>query len=91
MIRVFSFYANWRDENCVRLERIVPKSGWIVLTAVFSQLRDDTVDDCVGDTVRQFEGTTFSYDFDGLEAGIVEYLASAALEQVQIEFLADLR
>jgi hypothetical protein len=29
MIRVFSFYANWRDENCVRLERIVPKSGWI--------------------------------------------------------------
>ncbi len=55
MIRVFSFCASWRDENCVRLERIVPKSVWIVLTAFFSQLRHDPVDDRVGDTVRQFE------------------------------------
>ena len=34
--------------------------------------------------MRQFEGTTFSYDFDGLAAGIVEHLASAALGQMQI-------
>lgn len=59
-------------------------------TEVGSQLRHNAVNDGIGDGWRQLERITFGHKLDSFPGGVVQNMTSAAVGQMQFEFLAHL-